>query len=517
MGLLGLLGGGLNFPFEEKRLSRLPADHGLSPELVNFSGQISPDAFGRRGQTHIHRPETPVAGAVPQVVRGVGGAEEHTAPGQLLDMAAIGRTETVRPQGEKLLDARHIRLAESVQFTDLHQPDPLQKLRGLLALKGADAVIKPAPAHLIQQGALANALGPGQDEHVVILAAGHHGTGDGGGESLAGHRSGVGAVLRPQVVNEKGVQAGHAVPLEALEVVLDLIESVLCGMEGEGPVNLAVAGDVVDLFHVPVEAVVVIVIPEAALGGGVPGERIQHLTTARKLVEGKLALEQRVILKNNPDIINGGLGEAGLAVDLKPVHPVGGLCIVGGLHALKVLDGLLVALLAHQGGHIGVLRGQFAHGTVGGQAVGGGARLGLIVLVTKAMQAHQVKGVYQLAAARVSGVVGVEKLAAVIDDSAAGGGAAQVGVAARHTLHRLIHAGDEFIHGTIDVIGAAESAHNTVFGLRVTLLDCQLGGQVLGAGDLGPEGAVTPVLILAQQALDGQQGLVFPHIDVLAV
>lgn len=113
-------------------------------------------------------------------------------------MAAIGRTETVRAQGEKLLDARHIRLAESVQLTNLHQPDPLQKFRGLLALKGADAVIKPAPAHLIQQGALANALGPSQDEHVVILAAGHHGTGDGGGESLAGHRSGIGLSSAPR-------------------------------------------------------------------------------------------------------------------------------------------------------------------------------------------------------------------------------------------------------------------------------------------------------------------------------
>ena len=135
-----------------------------------------------RDHTHIHRPKAPVAGAVLEVVRGVGGAEKDTAPGQLLDMAAIGGPETVRPQGEKLLDAGHIRPAESVQLGHLHQPDALEQLRGLLALKGADAVIKPAPAHLIQKSAFAQALRPGEDEHSVILDAGDHGTGHGGGE-----------------------------------------------------------------------------------------------------------------------------------------------------------------------------------------------------------------------------------------------------------------------------------------------------------------------------------------------
>ena len=80
------------------------------------------------------------------------------------------------------------------------------------------------------------------------------------------------------------------------------------GVQGECAINLAVAGDVVGFLHVPVEALVVIVIPEAALCAAIPWQGTQHLTTARKLVEGKLAFEHWVIFKDDPDIINGGFG-----------------------------------------------------------------------------------------------------------------------------------------------------------------------------------------------------------------
>ena len=41
-------------------------------------------------------------------------------------MAAIGGPETVRPQGEKLLDAGNVRAPESIQLRNLHQPDALE-------------------------------------------------------------------------------------------------------------------------------------------------------------------------------------------------------------------------------------------------------------------------------------------------------------------------------------------------------------------------------------------------------
>lgn len=153
-------------------------------------------------------------------------------------MAAIGRTETVRAQGEKLLDARHIRLAESVQLTDLHQPDPCKSSEASLPSKVRMLSLNQPRLILSSRVLLPMPWGPARMSMLSYLLPGTMAPGDGGGESLAGHRSGIGAVLRSQVVNEKGVQAGHAVPLEALEVVLDLVESVLCGVEGEGPIIL---------------------------------------------------------------------------------------------------------------------------------------------------------------------------------------------------------------------------------------------------------------------------------------
>ena len=222
------------------------------------------------------------------------------------------------------------------------------------------------------------------------------------------------------------------------------------------------------------------------------------------------------MLQDNPHVVNGGLGEPRLGVQGQQGHPVGGVLIIVPGHALKVLHGLLVALLAHEGGHTGVLHGQLTHGHIGGQAVGGRPRLGLIVLVPKAMQAHKVKGVDQPVGAGVRGVVAIQKFAVVIDHGPAGGGAAQVGVAARHIVHGLIHSGDELIHGPENVIGAAESPHHALFALRVTLLDGQL-GEAHSARHLRPEGTVTPVLIFGQQAIGGDEGPVLPEINILAV
>ena len=113
-------------------------------------------------------------------------------------------------------------------------------------------------------------------------------------------------------------------------------------------------------------------------------------------------------------------------------------------------------------------------------------------------------------------MVAIQKFAVVIDHGPAGGGAAQVGVAARHIVHGLIHSGDELIHGPENVIGAAESPHHALFALRVTLLDGQL-GEAHSARHLRPEGTVTPVLIFGQQAIGGDEGPVLPEINILAV
>ena len=287
-------------------------------------------------------------------------------------------------------------------------------------------------------------------------------------------------------------------------------------MQGKRPVNFAIARYVMVALQIPIEALVIVIIPEAALCPAVPGDCAQNLTPPSKLVDGKLAFEKRVMLQNDPHVVDGGLGQPGLGVHGQLAHPVGGVILIGWLHTLKIPDGLLVALLAHQSGHIGILDSQLAHGLVGWQAVCGCAWLGLIVLVPKAMETNQVKGVDQPSAARVSGVVAVKEFAIVVDYSSAGGRAPQVGVPTRHTIHRIIHTRDELIHSTVNVIGAAECTHHAILGLWITLLDSQL-WEAQSTRNLRPGGAVLPVGVLAQDAISGEEGLVLPAVNILAV
>ena len=113
------------------------------------------------------------------------------------------------------------------------------------------------------------------------------------------------------------------------------------------------------------------------------------------------------MLQDNPHVVNGGLGEPCLGVHGQQGHPVCRVLSVVPRHALKVLHGVLVAFLAHEGGNTGVLHGQLTHSHIGGQAVGGRARLGFIVLVPKAVEAYKVKGVDQPVGAGVRGVVAI--------------------------------------------------------------------------------------------------------------
>ena len=102
---------------EVQRFASLPAGLRLRPQLVNnVVGQVAPHGFGVRLLAHVHGPETPVAGRVLKKVRRIGRAEEHALPGQLRDVTAIRCAVAVGTQGEKLLDAGDVGLAESIQL-----------------------------------------------------------------------------------------------------------------------------------------------------------------------------------------------------------------------------------------------------------------------------------------------------------------------------------------------------------------------------------------------------------------
>ena len=108
MGLLFFLRFFFQLAGQEQALTKPPAHDGLGPNLVNLLIERVPHELLARLDAHVHRPEPAVARAISQEHGGVGGAEEHAAARQLLDVTPVGRPEPVCPQRQELLDASHI-------------------------------------------------------------------------------------------------------------------------------------------------------------------------------------------------------------------------------------------------------------------------------------------------------------------------------------------------------------------------------------------------------------------------
>ena len=357
----------------------------------------------------VYRPKAAVAGGVLQVFSGVGSAEKDASAGQFLNVAPVRRTETIRTEAQKLLNAAYIGTPESIKLRYLHKPNALEQFACLFTLEGADAVIKPATAHFIQQGAFTDTLRARQNNHIVILAAGCHSTGNGGGKGLAGYGPVVCRIFCAEVVYKKAIEARHSIPLalQALEVVLYIVKSVGVGMEGKSPIHFAVAGNLIHTLKVPVKPLVIVIIPHAAFFPFIPRQGAEHLTTVGKLVEGKLAFKQGIVLQDNTHIVNGGFNSARLGVFFEQHHPIFRLLALISGDAVKVLNGTLVPFSAYKCANIRKPAGILTHSSVRGQAVGGCASLCLIVCIRKFVEAYQVKCIYELAGAGIRCVVAV--------------------------------------------------------------------------------------------------------------
>ena len=161
-------------------------------------------------------------------------------------------------------------------------------------------------------------------------------------------------------------------------------------------------------------------------------------------------------------------------------------------------------LTVERGAHGLIGQRQVAHGLVGRELCDGRLRRGVVVLVSEFMEPDQIKGIDQTPAARVCRVVAEQELVAVVDDSAARGGAAQIGITVGVIVHGFVDAGQERVHSTQHVIGAAEGTHKALLFFGVALLHSQL--LIAGsAGNHRPARQVTPVNVCTQQEVHGQQ------------
>ena len=140
-------------------------------------------------------------------------------------------------------------------------------------------------------------------------------------------------------------------------------------MEGKSPIHFAVAGNLIHALKVPVKPLVIVIIPQAAFFPFIPRQGAEHLTTVGKLVEGKLAFKQGIVLQDNTHIVNGGFNSARLGVFFKQHHPVFRLLALISGDAVKVLNGTFVPLLTDKARNICKPAGKLTHSDVRGQAV----------------------------------------------------------------------------------------------------------------------------------------------------
>ena len=222
------------------------------------------------------------------------------------------------------------------------------------------------------------------------------------------------------------------------------------------------------------------------------------------------------MLQDDPDVVDGGLGQAGLRADLQQLHPT--VIDLAGIPVdrRKNLRGGLPAFLQQQPADAAVVGGGLAHGQIGGQPIDGRIGRGAVVQIAEAVQTDEVKGVHQLAAARICSMMGIQELAIVIEHRTAGGGAAEEGEAPGHGIHRCIDIGQECLHSSFDVVDAAESAHNAVFSEGVSLLG-RRSCKRSSARQSRPGGDIMPILVCTQQPVHRKHFPVGVVEDILAV
>ena len=141
-------------------------------------------------------------------------------PWVLTHVPCVGEAYTVLAAGKDLANLADLCFPEGVQLSDFYDPCTTNRLCHLRTLKRVDGVREPCiPCQLAENGALANALRADEDTHLIELAARGVRTVHAAQQSLACSCTGRRVVLCAKVIDKQGVDAGHAIPNETVQVL----------------------------------------------------------------------------------------------------------------------------------------------------------------------------------------------------------------------------------------------------------------------------------------------------------
>ena len=232
---------------------------------------------------------------------------------------AIGGAVAVGGLAQKGLDGGDLGAAHGLQLRHLHNPHALEALHGLLALKGAEAVRIPGLTHEAQERGFIAALGAGQNNHGVKLRPRLADAPHGGHKSLAGHGLYILRIIRPQILNEKALQSGPAVPLQAVQVAENGVVCVISGAGHKGRVKHTGGVKAQDLFRRNGKLGPVIVRPRPGVFVGFRGVIVPGQTdTGDDLMVERVQLnapkDGRPLIQERADVLQRLEGLAGLVV-----------------------------------------------------------------------------------------------------------------------------------------------------------------------------------------------------------
>ena len=243
-----------------------------------------------------------------------------------------------------------------------------------------------------------------------------------------------------------------------------------------------------------------------------PWERAGPLQTFAEGIEPDFAFQARVALQHCYNVADTPVISPAVSHG-QAAHPAG---IRLRIRQSEVRCGRLIAFRVHPAGYFAVLPRELRHSYKARQLVDRCVRLDVLIQLAEAVKAHQIKCIAQSSACWVGRVVAVEVLSALIDDRTAGRGAAGESIPVGH-IRRRIDPWEKSLHRLIDVVTAAEGAHNAGLLQRVALLCCKFCMRLLRTGNLRPLCNVAPVAIHLQDTVRRQQWPVRILVDIFPV